>query len=93
MTIAEFQALPESQLTGVLLALWWDGQGDWERAHTIAQDVPGQDGAWVHAYLHRKEGDLGNASYWYSRAGQPVGQGDLFDEWKDIVGEMLSRRV
>jgi hypothetical protein len=92
MTIAEFRALSADELDGALLALWWDGQDDWERAHNVAQDIPGADGSWVHAYLHRKEGDLGNAAYWYSRAGRPVAKGDLVTEWQNIVSEMLARR-
>ncbi len=92
MTIAEFRALSSDDLDGALLALWWDGKGDWERAHNVAQDVSGADGSWVHAYLHRKEGDLGNAAYWYSRAGRPVARGDLDEEWQSIVSEMLARR-
>lgn len=92
MTIAEFRAMRADELSGVLLALWWDGQGDWDRAHEVAQEIPGTDGAWVHAYLHRKEGDLGNASYWYSQAGRPVASGDLADEWQAIVSEILTRR-
>lgn len=93
MTIAEFRARTADQLEGALLALWWDGQGDWNRAHEVAQDVDNTDGAWVHAYLHRKEGDPGNAAYWYSRAGRPVARGDLAEEWQAIVSEMLSRRA
>lgn len=92
MTIAEFRALSPDDLDGALLALWWDGKGDWERAHNVAQDVSGADGSWVHAYLHRKEGDLGNAAYWYSRAGRPVARGDLAEEWRSIVSEMLALR-
>lgn len=91
MTVSEFAAADREEFTGALLALWWDGQGDWQKAHEIAQDVPGADGAWVHAYLHRKEGDAGNAAYWYRRAGRPVADGDLELEWERIVEEMLAR--
>ena len=91
MTVAEFDAADARELQGALLALWWDAKGDWEKAHEIAQDVVGADGAWVHAYLHRKEGDLGNAAYWYRRAGRGVASGDLRVEWEGIVGEMLGR--
>jgi hypothetical protein len=91
MTIAEFEAARADELEGALLALWWDAKGDWEKAHEIAQDVSGADGAWVHAYLHRKEGDLGNAAYWYRRAGRDVAVGDLRAEWEGIVREMLGR--
>ena len=91
MTVKEFEAADGKEFTGALLALWWDAKGDWERAHEIAQDVSGADGAWVHAYLHRKEGDLGNAAYWYRRAGREVATGDLRVEWEGIVGELLGR--
>ena len=70
MTVEEFEASGGKEFDGVLLALWWDARGDWKRAHEIAQDVVGAEGAWVHAYLHRKGGDLGNAAYWYRRAGR-----------------------
>ena len=91
MTIAEFRAADAKEFSGALLALWWDARGDWDRAHQIAQDVVGRDGAWVHAYLHRKEGDQGNAAYWYQQAGRPVERGELGAEWEGIVAELLSR--
>jgi hypothetical protein len=91
MTIAEFESANGAEFEGALLALWWDVKGDWARAHEIAQDVPGADGAWVHAYLHRKEGDTGNAGYWYRQAGRSVATGDLRVEWEGIVGKMLER--
>jgi hypothetical protein len=91
MTVEEFAASDGTGLSGALLALWWDAQGDWEKAHEVVQDVEGRDGAWVHAYLHRKEGDLGNASYWYGRAGRDVVTGDSRSEWEGIVREMLRR--
>jgi hypothetical protein len=89
MTVEEFVASDSSGLYGCLLALWWDAKGDWEKAHEIAQDVAGADGAWVHAYLHRKEGDVGNAGYWYRRAGRDVARGGLRVEWEGIVRELL----
>jgi hypothetical protein len=91
MTVEEFLETEVEEFHGALLALWWDGKGDWEKAHEIAQDVAGADGAWVHAYLHRKEGDVGNAGYWYRRAGRDVARGDLRVEWVAIVTEMLGR--
>lgn len=91
MTVAEFEAAEAKEFSGALLALWWDACGDWDRAHEVAQDVAGRDGAWVHAYLHRKEGDLGNAAYWYRQAGRPVEKGELKAEWRGIVEELLSR--
>jgi hypothetical protein len=91
MTIGEFEAAGAEEFDGALLALWWDGKGDWERAHAIAQDVGGADGAWVHAYLHRKDGDVGNAAYWYRMAGRGVASGDFRREWEGIVEELLGR--
>jgi hypothetical protein len=73
----------------LLRALWHDARGDWNRAHEIAQDVGDDRGAWVHAYLHRKEGDLANARYWYRRAGQPEAVGSLDAEWDRIVSALL----
>jgi hypothetical protein len=73
----------------VLAALWWAGKGDWNKAHEIAQDDNGADAAWVHAYLHRVEGDLGNAGYWYRQAGQPVTTGSLETEWERIATALL----
>ena len=96
MTLEEFRqslagAAPPAGLSDVLKALWHDGHGDWDAAHQIAQDVPDPDGAWVHAYLHRKEGDAGNAAYWYRRAAQPVCRQSLEDEWEAIVRAFLAR--
>jgi hypothetical protein len=70
-------------------ALWHDARGDWEQAHEIAQSIDDSEGAWVHAYLHRKEGDLSNAGYWYSRAGRKKPDASLDEEWKEIA-EALS---
>jgi hypothetical protein len=96
MTLAEFQSTiaagVEPEVTGLLLALWHDARGDWDRAHSIAQDVDDADGALVHAYLHRKEGDLANAGYWYRRAHRPVATDSLDSEWTRVVAELLSRR-
>lgn len=69
MTIAEFEAAEAGAFAGPLLALWWEGRGEWERAHEVAQEVETPEGAWVHAYLHRREGDAVNARYWYRRRG------------------------
>jgi hypothetical protein len=91
MTLEEFRASDGRGFSSALLALWWDAKGDWEKAHEVAQEVAGADGAWVHAYLHRKEGDLGNAGYWYRQAGRAVEAGDLKVEWEEIVREMLGR--
>ena len=92
MTLDEFrQSLtatePPAGLT--LAGLWWDAKGDWTRAHESGQQDEGKDGSWVHAYLHRKEGDQSNAAYWYSRAGKPVCRGPLDAEWISIVTSLL----
>lgn len=84
-------ASPPDGLADCLKALWLDARGDWEGAHRVAQGVPDEDGAWVHAYLHRKEGDEMNAAYWYSRAGRPMAGGPLEREWEAIASELLKR--
>jgi hypothetical protein len=78
-------------VSDLLKALWFEGKGDWESAHNIAQDIHNNDGSWIHAYLHRVEGDLGNASYWYSRANRKMPTSSLKDEWSAIVKELLER--
>jgi hypothetical protein len=75
----------------LLQALWHDGKGNWEKAHELAQDIETSDGSWVHAYLHRKEGDSSNAAYWYRRAGKPVPNVSLETEWKEIVSALLAQ--
>jgi hypothetical protein len=82
---------PPDEASPLLIALWWDARGDWARAHEIAQDVESPDGAWVHAYLHRKEGDDGNAGYWYRRAGKSYSRASLEAEWEEIVRALLLR--
>jgi hypothetical protein len=92
MTPSSLSQLPAEQaatLPPLLHALWHDAQGDWASAHALAQDVDTADGARVHAYLHRKEGDTFNANYWYRRAGQPAFIGSLEDEWTAIVTALL----
>jgi hypothetical protein len=81
---------PQPGLSEYLEALWFDAKGDWERAHTLVQDINTSDAAWVHAYLHRKEGDNSNAGYWYRRAGKPVFTGTLDQEWEALVNVFLS---
>ena len=80
---------PEN-LSDLLLALWYDAKDNWGKAHSIAQQVPDPEGAWVHAYLHRVEGDLSNAEYWYERAGKPVCRDQLADEWESIAVSLLA---
>ena len=81
--------LPD-HVPALVRALWHDATGDWEGAHRIAQDVETPEGAWVHGYLHRKEGDAANAGYWYRRAGKPAASGSLDDEWQAIAAALLA---
>ena len=94
MNAAEFKAslsaaAPAPQLNAPLAALWWAARGDWDQAHGIVQDEETSEAAWVHAYLHRVEGDLGNAGYWYRRAGKPAASGSLEAEWEAIASTLL----
>ena len=94
MTVEDFRqsltaAKPPAGLTLALAGLWWDAKGDWTRAHESAQRDEGPEGSWVHAYLHRKEGDSDNAAYWYSRAGKPFCKESLDAEWLGIVRDLL----
>ena len=83
-------AAPAVGLEPPLAALWWAAKGDWDRAHKIVQDESDAAAAWVHAYLHRVEGDLGNARYWYREAGKPAASGPLKVEWGAIARAMLA---
>ena len=79
------------ELSHALRALWWDAKGDWDKAHASAQqDEQSPEGTWVHAYLHRKEGDLSNAGHWYRRAGRPVATTSLEAEWATIASALLT---
>jgi hypothetical protein len=80
---------PPANLGLALTGLWWDRKGDWMRAHESEQQDEGRDGSWGHAYLHRKEGDQGNAAYWYSRAGKPMCRESLDAEWVSIVKNLV----
>ena len=81
---------PPAAVRGALLALWHDAKGDWNAAHRVAQDIEDASGAWVHAYLHRKEGDARNAAYWYRRAGRPVATTSPDEEWAQIATALLA---
>lgn len=81
---------PPVNLTAALQSLWWDAKGDWDRAHEATQADADANVSWVHAYLHRKEGDLSNAGYWYSRAGQPVAGGGLDAERDAILRAIMN---
>jgi hypothetical protein len=76
-------------LTRPLRAMWHDARNDWEAAHRIAQDDESREAAWVHAYLHRREGEISNARYWYARAGKSEYRGSLEEEWMEIVDALL----
>lgn len=94
MTIAEFlstlkQNKPPVDLNSLLLALWYDAKGDWGKSHEIVQDIDNKEAALIHAYLHRKEGDIGNADYWYHRAGTKRTHLSIEDEWVTLVGKFL----
>jgi len=80
---------PPPSLRGALLALWHDAKGDWDMAHRVAQDIEDASGAWVHAYLHRKEGDETNAAYWYRQAGKEMARHALEEEWAEIALALL----
>ena len=96
MTFETFQSTladpaPPAGLDPLVEAMWRDAKGEWDAAHRLAQAHDDADGAWVHAYLHRVEGDLANAGYWYRRAGKPASQEPLRDEWTTIVRTLLAR--
>lgn len=94
MDLAEFKALirrkqPPPDLMPALQGLLWDAKGDWDKAHECAQAQEDRHGDWVHAYLHRKEGDLANAGYWYRRAKRTMPKGSLDEEWEAIATALL----
>ena len=94
MTLDQFRgslnsAAPPPECGLALAGLWWDAKDDWTRAHESAQQDEGVAGSWVHAYLHRKEGDASNASYWYSKAGRRPSQLSLEEEWEEIANALL----
>lgn len=94
MTLQEFKDslnndAPPADLTLTLRALWHAGKGDWKGSHDLLQNDASADGAWVHAYLHREEGDLSNARYWYNRAGRPESSKSLAEEWDEIATALL----
>lgn len=88
---AAADASPPAGISTAARALWLAKAGRWEEAHDLCQEVPGNDGSWIHAYLHREEGDLSNAAYWYARSGKPVPAPSvsLADEWLLITTELL----
>jgi hypothetical protein len=96
MNLAQFKhsldgAAPP-RLAVPLRALWFAAKGDWDKAHALVMDATDEEAAWVHAYLHRVEGDLDNARYWYRQAKRPSASGALDAEWDEIVAALLSLR-
>ena len=96
MTYEEFKehcnsGVAEPELSPYLVALWYDATGNWERAHEIVQEIPDRNASWIHAYLHRKEGDSGNASYWYSQAAKSICDDSLEEEWGSLVRNFLNQ--
>jgi len=82
--------MPDELWPEALKALWHDGKDDWDMAHNIAQDIPSRQGNWIHAYLHRKEGDKWNAGYWYQRANREFPGIGLDEEYQQLVSEVIS---
>jgi hypothetical protein len=94
MTLPEFRDSvlrddPPRGLSPALLGLWWDAKGNWTKAHESAQQDEGMAGSWVHAYLHRREGDSANAGYWYRRAGKTPARNSLEEEWIEIAQSLI----
>lgn len=87
-TSVKKKSMPDD-LRAELRAMWVEGRGDWDTAHRIVQDLNSKEAAWVHAYLHRKEGDESNAAYWYTQAGRDVPTSSLDEEWDEIVRALL----
>lgn len=85
--------MPDELWPEALKALWYDGKGDWNGAHNIAQDIPSTHGSLIHAYLHRKEGDKWNAGYWYGRANREYPSVSLEAEFRALVKEVISSRT
>ncbi|MCE2998168.1 MAG: hypothetical protein ACK5RG_11270 [Cyclobacteriaceae bacterium] len=98
MNLEQFEQFLEKSmlpagLTPALQALWLDAKGDWDRAHEKIQDDPSAQASWIHAYLHRKEGDESNARYWYTRAGEKFPLVSLQEEWRAIATALLAESV
>ena len=95
MTFKQFhnslsQSSPPPGISKHLESLWYDARGEWEQSHNIIQDISDANASWIHAYLHRKEGDISNADYWYRQAGITRPPGSLQEEWKTIAMELLT---
>jgi len=84
---------PPEKISKELKALWWDAKGNWKKAHRIVQEMNNTTASWVHAYMHRREGDLSNASFWYTNAGRKMATSSLEDEWDEIVKAILDNEI
>ncbi len=97
MTLEEFKESIETlekcpaSLPLPLQGLWYDKKVGWDKAHDLLGDASDTDSAWVHAYLHRREGDSNNAIYWYKRSGKPESQESLDEEWDRIASQLLAK--
>ncbi len=80
---------PDPDISIQLKSLWYDGKSDWHKAHALIDHLDDRESAWVHAYLHRKEGDIWNADYWYRKAQKKRPDVSLDDEWEALVAEFL----
>jgi hypothetical protein len=80
---------PPQNTSVYLRALWYDAKGDWNEAHKLIQDINDKNAAWIHAYLHRKEGDINNARYWYRNANKKLSSLTLAQEWEEIVVALI----
>lgn len=94
MRFDEFQksldgSSPPNGISEYLRSLWYDAKGDWNDAHHIIQDIDDKTAAHIHAYLHRKEGDIGNADYWYHQASEKRPDYSLQEEWEQLVKNLL----
>ena len=82
---------PDAQLSTILKSLWYDAKGDWDQAHALIDQLGDRDSAWVHAYLHRKEGDIWNADYWYARTKKTRPSYSLEEEWSNLLAYFIDR--
>lgn len=94
MTIAQLKqtlskSSPPDGLSVYGIALWYDAKGNWEKAHQTIQDITSKEASWIHAYLHRKEGDAWNADYWYSKAGRKRPSISLDEEWQQLAEALI----
>jgi hypothetical protein len=91
LSLDAFRDTDDAPAAAPLRALWLEARGDWDAAHKCVDSAEDADGMWVHAYLHRREGDLWNAGYWYHRAGRAPRTGPLADEWGEIAATLLAK--